>query len=187
MRVVTGIAHGIAVVAAVLGGLGPARSAPPLVAFERTGGVAGRLERLVIWPSGEARLRAGAPTAPVVYERALGPRRLAALRTAVAAARIRSVPGGLAPRPGAADGFVYRIETPGGAVIFGDGGRRVPRALGRLAARLAIIVDEAELRSEHENAGRARGPGAGSEQPVRRHRRTSVRNDEGDVARLAHA
>jgi hypothetical protein len=165
MRVVTGIAHGIAVVVAVLGGLGPARSAPPLVAFERTGGVAGHLERLVISPSGEARLRAGPPTAPVVYRVALGPRRLAALRTAVAAARISSLPSGLPPRPGAADGFVYRIETPGGAVTFGDGGRRVPPALGRLAARLGSSVDEAE-RSEHEKAGRAGGPSAGSEQPL---------------------
>jgi hypothetical protein len=131
------------------------RSGRLLVGFTWTGGIAGRHEVLAIDRSGRGRLRAGPPTEAVTYRLALRPDRLRALREAVAAARIPSRHGHLAPSPPVPDGFVYRIAAPGGVVTFGDGGPPVPPALGRLASRLRGIVED----TEHGPRRRADGLG----------------------------
>jgi hypothetical protein len=115
----------------------------PLVRFGWSGGVAGRVDDLGVRCDGRARLAVGPPHYVVVH--------CARLRDA----ELRRLEGELGPaRPGfgktyfpygpVPDGFEFRIDAAFGSVVFGDGGKPVPRGLAELGAHLQAIVTRLE-------------------------------------------
>ena len=117
-----------------------------LVAYERTGGIAGLSESLTVSEDGQAELRMGQPE-PATSEFELTDAELESLRSEVEAAELGgvSLPGG----PSAcADCFVYEIETAAGAVTYDDAqaqglvdGADVPGSVTSLANELQALID----------------------------------------------
>jgi hypothetical protein len=111
-------------------------AAAPRLVVERSGGIAGVRDRLVIGPDGAARVthRDGAT-------RRLPAKRTRAVRAALRAARLATLDAAYRPRGVVNDGFVYDLRSGGHRVHVEQGADGVPRRLQALidaAARLLL-------------------------------------------------
>jgi hypothetical protein len=101
-------------------------SASPLVAFRQTGGIAGFDRGLVVRQSGKV-VSQGLP----LVKTQLSAAELAALRSALTAARFPALPDVYKPKVPIADGFTYRIAYGRDAVRI-EQGAKPPRRVQRV-------------------------------------------------------
>ena len=130
----------IAIALAMLAtGCGSERSngADPLVSYQRSGGIAGVDERLVIYPAGEAKIAIGEPD-PDEQRFEIGEPALERLRSDLAAADFAAINRG--PGVGCADCFEYEIDHAGETASFNEAAD-VPDSVREVTARLGRIVE----------------------------------------------
>jgi hypothetical protein len=130
----------IAIMVAMLAtGCGSERSngADPLVSYQRSGGIAGVNERLVIDADGEAQLAIGEPD-PDEQRFTIGEPELERLRSDLAAADFAAInpDSGL----GCADCFEYEIDNAGETASFNEAAE-VPDSVREVTAQLGRIVE----------------------------------------------
>jgi hypothetical protein len=116
----------------------PAPRPRTLVTLEKSGGIAGISQHVVVRRSGRvvtSSRQARGGRAEVSH---VGPRRLRGLRRAVRRASLphRRTYTGSSP---VADAFHYRLATPGHVVTWDSPGATPPRRITRLAARLEAL------------------------------------------------
>jgi hypothetical protein len=111
--------------------------ADPLVSYQRSGGIAGVNERLVIDPDGEAQLAVGEPD-PDAQRFEIGDPALERLRSGLAAADFAAIDrdSGL----GCADCFEYEISYDGVTASFNEAAE-VPDSVREVTAQLGRIVE----------------------------------------------
>ena len=133
----------IAIVPAMLAmlatGCGSERSngADPLVSYQRSGGIAGVSERLVIDADGEAQLAVGEPD-PHEQRFTIGEPELERLRSDLAAADFAAIDWD--PGLGCADCFEYEIVYAGETASFNEAAK-MPDSVREVTAQLGRIVE----------------------------------------------
>jgi hypothetical protein len=116
-------------------GAGPARAAAPLLSAQRTGGIAGVQDRLVVRADGRATVthRDG--------ERGrLAPGRTRAVRVALRRARLETLARAYRPKGVVNDGFVYVLRSAGHTVRVEEGAEGVPLRLRRLLSAVGALL-----------------------------------------------
>ena|SRR5215217_1005695 len=111
---------------------GPTASQPPLVSFRQSGGFVALERSFVVRRSGDV-VTDGAVAAR------LAPKRLAALRQTLAAARWRTLAAHYAPRVHIPDGYVYTITYAGRPIVI-DQGARPPERLRDVVVLLQALA-----------------------------------------------
>jgi hypothetical protein len=106
----------------------------PLI-YERGGGVAGRRDRLVLQPSGTAKLTVQDRT----QELELEPAELDRIAAEVRQTDLASLPEDSTTKPPVPDAFGYRIQYGASEITTDDPG--MPDELRSLVARLGALVD----------------------------------------------
>lgn len=106
--------------------------------YDKSGGIAGVHDHLHIAPGGKAILKGGYGTEAGTTGFRVGPRRLAALRKALATARFGTIPPESGPT-GCADCFVYSVTYRGHTVTRDE--IDVPERLAPVLRQLQAIID----------------------------------------------
>jgi len=126
----------VLILVAVLAFSAPAASAAPQLVVERTGGIAGVNDRLVI-----ARGGAGTVTHRTSPARRLKPRETRAVRAALRAADLPTLARAYRPRGVVNDGFVLVLRAGGHTVRVEQGAEDVPARLRALMAAAVKLLD----------------------------------------------